>query len=430
MPAAPTLLISWSHSEPDWADNPERQRLERERRDSVLRLAHNLRISGIDAALDRHQPGGSVDWTRWGPDKVETSDFVLIVGSPAWNLAWRGNGDPTRGAGAAAEADALRTVYSNNRETFLAKVRLVFLPGTPTERPLGMDGVERYDLTDETPAALAELLRDLSGQPAFPPTPLGQLPDLPPDDSWRHGATPAAAEPTAPSGDAGSGTELAYLNLDAPVSVTWRDEWSLRESSSETVITVHVVPFPSQQIPSRRMTALSTSLAGQVRATGLFNDTDGLSMHDGADGITVTASRDERYLRQLRPARLLGLRVDRSGQVSAWHSLPADTMGSAIDGPSAAAAVTACLRLAGAAGTFERGNVALAVEIGPTTMLDATDVGSLGHRNTAGMPFAFGPNFRRIEPDELVEVRALSSGAEEVGQSLSQSILRALSQQR
>lgn len=429
MPVAannPTLLVSWSHTEPGWNESQARHR-----QDAVLRLTNNLRAAGIDADLDLNQPGGSADWTRWGPSKIESSDFVLIVGSPAWNRAWAGEGDMTRGAGAAAEADALKSLYNADRDAFRRKVRIVFLPGTPTDVPLGLDGVERYRLDNDTPEALLVLIRDLSRQPAFPKQPLGKLPNLPPDVSWRDGTPVEAPEAFRPAADHVAGTELRYTTIPGPVPVRWRDQWPGRDSSSDTVITVHVVPFPLQPVPVRRLTALSSFLAGQMRATGLFDDADALDANDDADAVTVTTAPGQRYFGGMRPGELRGLRVDRAGQISAWHSVATDTLGSALDEASAAAAIKNCLLLAAVAGTAQGEHLALALEISPITMLGITDVRSLGHRSGTSLPFASGgPNFRRIEPDELVEARALSDGAEEAAQTLASLLLRTLKVRR
>ncbi len=73
---------------------------------------------------------------------ISESDFVLVIVGPAWRDAWEGRGDPTKGAGAAAEANALRTLESTDRDAFLRKVRLVLLPGTDASLvPIGLSGV-------------------------------------------------------------------------------------------------------------------------------------------------------------------------------------------------------------------------------------------------------------------------------------------------
>jgi hypothetical protein len=419
----PTLLVSWSHAEPGWSATDRRQR-----QDAVLRLTDNLRTLGIDAELDLHQPAGT-DWTRWGPDKVDSCDYVLIVGSPAWSRAWRGDGDPTVGAGAAAEADALKTLYNRDRDAFRRKVRLVTLPGTPTDVPLGLDGIERYHLVDDIPAALTDLIRGLSNQPSFPKQPLGTLPTLAPDDSWRDSAAadPAPAPLTPAHGE--TRAELQYKALTDPITVRWRDQWAQSGgTSSRTILTVHAVPSPPAPVSARRLATLSTSLVKQLRATGLFEDAAPLVAIDDPDGVTVTAPQDQSYSAQVRPGQPQGARVDRSGQVSAWHSLPADNMGSALDEPIATAVIEACLALAAATGVLQDdADLALAVEVNPITLLSFIDVSTLGNRSSATLQ-PLGTNAVKVDPDELVEARALHDGANEAAQTLTALLLRSWGQ--
>lgn len=459
VPAAPTLLISWSHSEPDWEDL-ERERLEVERRDAVLRLSATLRGLGIDADLDLHQPGGTADWTRWGPQKVAELDYVLIVVSPAWSRAWEGSGDPKKGPGAAAEADTLKSLYNRDRRTFRSKVRLIFLPGTPQTVPLGLDGVERYVLTQITAGALTGLVRDLSDQPLYPKGPLGPLPALPPSTSWRDdqssvtglegrlqaelsiypvpssedgSTTPWVAERRATakrlaalrkvSGNKNAG-ELQYRPLEAAVSAQWRDSWSRRETSTETLLTVHVLPWPLMPMSARQLAGVSTGdILSRIRSTGLFDNRDAIEVREDISSITFTVTEDRRYLRQVRPGKLRGLRIDLSGQISAWHSLPADSLGSALDRRSAAGAIKDCLLLVGSVGILRCTEVALAAELGPVTLLSLVDVETLGVRTSARIS-AFASPQLHLPPDELVEIGALGTGSEEAAQGLAALLVR------
>lgn len=452
----PTAIISWSHSEVGWSDLDRARR-----RDDVLRLSATLRSSGVDADLDLHQAGGTADWTRWGPSKIATSDFVLIIGSRAWSHAWDGSGDLTMGAGAAAEADALKSLYNRDRADFQRRVRLLILPDSPQEVPLGLDGVERYVLKDFTPEGVEDLIRDLSAQPSFPKQPLGRLPTLPPSRvTWRDNTdkpaglegrlqselqaypSPSASDgPEAPwyrerqdtvdrlqsigslSSPEGNPAELRYKPLAEPVPVQWRDTWSQQSSSTEAMVTVHVIPQPLRHVPVRQLAAASTSLAKQLRITGLFDVTDHLAVTDEPDSVTVAVPRDQSYLQQVRPGTLQGVRVDRSGQVSAWHSLPADGLGSVLDRQSATDAIKDCLLLAAAAGVRQDEDIALAVEVAPVIMLSLVDIAELGIRNSATI-HAFSSRLLRLEPDELVESRALRSGADEAAQTIAALLVR------
>lgn len=182
------VLISWSHSNPGW-DDSERDARTRE----VRHLADQLRAAGIDADVDLYHKNEGVDWSRWGPKLVRDVDRVLVVVSPAWRAAWEGRGNPNSGAGAAAEADALKSLYSRDRREFIERVRLVLLPSEPGEQhiPDGLHGITRYALPSIDADGLAELLRDLTAQQRYPRPPLGPVPALPPEPVQRKASYPA-----------------------------------------------------------------------------------------------------------------------------------------------------------------------------------------------------------------------------------------------
>ena len=76
--------------------------------DQVLDLVVALRGFGIDADVDLfhlHEPG--VDWSRWGPARVNACEVTLVAVNAAWREALEGTNPPTEGAGSVAEADVL-----------------------------------------------------------------------------------------------------------------------------------------------------------------------------------------------------------------------------------------------------------------------------------------------------------------------------------
>lgn len=212
----PAALISWSHSDPEWlADQIDA------RRDAVLELTNALRRSGIDADVDLFHLSSSVDWSRWGPRRVAECDFVLVIVSAGWRLAWEGRGDPRKGAGAAAEADVLRSAYAVDRDAFLHKVRLVLLPGVDSaEIPDGLHGVPRFRLMSIDGSGLHELFRNLTDQPEFIKAELGDLPKLPPAPLQSPSPSPpsTAGDATSASpGEVGSGARPTPGQCNASV---------------------------------------------------------------------------------------------------------------------------------------------------------------------------------------------------------------------
>lgn len=173
----PSALISWSHSDHGLGEDEEDRRAT-----EVRSLADLLRNSGVDAELDLYHSNAGVDWTRWGPEMARTRDFVLVVLSTSWNDAWEGSGDLSLSAGAAAEADVLKSMYARDRAKFVERVRLLVLPHAASAGvPSGLDGVTRYTINTIDEAGVEDLLRDLTGQPRYELPPLGPVPELPPD---------------------------------------------------------------------------------------------------------------------------------------------------------------------------------------------------------------------------------------------------------
>ncbi len=372
----PTVLISWAHSDPGWD-----QAAVAARQDAVLRLSAALREVGIDAELDLHHLSESVDWTRWGRARAGESDFVLVVASQSWRSAWEGNGDPTKAAGSAAEADALRSLHTRNRDEFLNKIRIVILPGaTDHDIPNGLHGVPRFKISTFDAAGIEELVRSLTAQAKFPKAPLGPLPVLPPtpppadpaDERARLrsalGALPVptaqdppelpwyrerertesrlhdldAAHRSPEADDAADG--LQYSPLPGPVPVEWKTDFSPSPDTC-AVLTVHVVPVPLRPLPARQLATVASTLPSRVRGTGLLDPAPALDVSDTVQGVAVALAPPSRYNRDRQPPALQGVRVAVTGQVSAWTTLPADGMGTLIDQDSLRAAIHNCLGL-------------------------------------------------------------------------------------
>lgn len=362
------------------------------------------------------------------------SDVVLVVASRAWSNAWEGRGSPTRGAGAAAEASALRSLEAQDRDAFLRKVRIVVLPdsGDVGIIPTGLHGIPRFHLDSIDDKGLVDLLRDLTGQAEHPKPPLGRLPVLPPSVEGRlspadGGRTlPPVGLPAPPlfAGQAAPSqvTELRYAQLAAPVPVLWRSDWDT-SGSSETVVAVHATPVPPAPLPARALATVLSTLPDKLRQARALDPTSAVEPHDDVDGVALIFARDPRVLDRVRPGSARGVRVDKTGQVTAWHTLPADTLGSVVEPASLTEAIATCLRLIGLARMPSTELVALAVELGPTTLSSRADPGTLGTRSQAAMRVGRDQHVR-VPPDETVDTSALGPNADSAAQALAALILR------
>lgn len=137
-----------------------------------------LRRCGIDVDIDLHHAAESgIDWTRFGAQAVVAREWVIIASSPGWRERWEGRNDPRVGAGAAAEADALRSLYAEGQDLFRRKVVLAVLPSMNEANvvPTGLHGVHRFEISSFDVPALEGLLRLLPHQPGHPAVELGPI---------------------------------------------------------------------------------------------------------------------------------------------------------------------------------------------------------------------------------------------------------------
>lgn len=434
----PTALISWAHTNPGWSD--EQTRL---RQDHVLRLAAELRQSGIDVDLDLFHLSESVDWTRWGPQQVEANDFVLVVVSERWRAAWEGTGDPTRGAGAVAEADALQSLFATDQSKFLNKVRPVLLPAaTDSDIPRGLHGVPRYHFTPGDVDQLQVMVRALTGQPEFAPTPLGPLSVLPPvalktglpeeeqlANTLRALPSPTAADqPSAPwyrerqdvedrlraldpatdtAGPADT-QKTRFIALTEPVSVQWRSEFAAAHGS-RAILAIHLLPVPAAPLTARVLATTASELPARVRTSPIVGVTQALRASDDDAGASVlmVSPDDQRWgYREVAPPAVQGIRVGRTGQVSVWTTLPADSMGTLIDESSLTSAITDCLTLAHSAAPTASPRLAIAAEINPVAMVNIGAAGAPPRTTMIMHGFGSSDEFR-LDPDESIDTQAV-----------------------
>lgn len=176
-PSVPTAFISWAHKHASMSTQAA-QEWERQ----VAEFATTLRQVGIDADVDLyHLDDVDVDWTRYGPNSIRGREFVLIAASPAWRERWEGTNHPAEGAGAAAEADALKGLFQRDQLEFQRRVKIVLLEGQDPASavPAELWRLTRYVIDPTDPDSTLPLLRAMTGQPRYVKAPLGAVPILP-----------------------------------------------------------------------------------------------------------------------------------------------------------------------------------------------------------------------------------------------------------
>jgi hypothetical protein len=175
MGQSPTAFIAWVHAEADWTQTQREDWAE-----TVAQFAGALTLHGVDTDVDLYhltEPG--TDWTRYGPQAIENADFILVAVSQAWIRRFDGTEDPTVGAGASQEANALQGIFQRDRDEFRRRVILVYLPGADTDDvPLTLHNVLRFTLPALARPHLDDLLRALYRRPKYVRPALGEAPDF------------------------------------------------------------------------------------------------------------------------------------------------------------------------------------------------------------------------------------------------------------
>jgi SEFIR domain len=174
---SPSAFVSWAHGHGSW--DATRQA---EWASVVTRFANALRHVGIDADLDRfHEHAPDINWQTYGSRAIHDNDYVLIAVSRGYKERWEGRNPPTEGAGAAREANVLKSLFDRDQATFWRKVKLVILPGaSPDDIPDELGGMRQFVIQSLEQQQLEDLVRTLTGQPRYAKSPIGQLAALPP----------------------------------------------------------------------------------------------------------------------------------------------------------------------------------------------------------------------------------------------------------
>jgi hypothetical protein len=169
----PTALLTWAHKANEGVEDEAW-------RDEVLQLVVNLRHFGVDCDLDLfHLTEPGIDWSHWGPRRIQECDFTIAAVNRAWRERFEGTNSPTQGAGAAAEANVLHGLFAANQHDARRRLVIVVLPGASTaDVPLQLSGYQRFVVKDFTLDGLIPLLRLLTDQPEHRAPEVGVVPDL------------------------------------------------------------------------------------------------------------------------------------------------------------------------------------------------------------------------------------------------------------
>jgi hypothetical protein len=173
----PRVFVSYTHDDDEHKEN-------------VRAFSEFLAADcGLDVHLDRWDTGMRRDWYEWAIDQITQADFVLVIASPMCRLIGDGQvpGDSHRGM--QSEISLIREGLHGDRPTWRGRLLPVVLPGRSVDEiPFFLQPhcADRYAVTELTVAGAEELLRTITGQPAYlPPVRCPRVVSLPPRSSAR-----------------------------------------------------------------------------------------------------------------------------------------------------------------------------------------------------------------------------------------------------
>jgi len=225
---------------------------------------------------------------------------------------------------------------------------------------------------------------------------------------------------------------LAFAPMaEAPV-VQWRRQFELGgqdQQFSQATLEVHVLPSPAGPLSARALAELGDALVGRMRRSGLIDDRAGLATRTVKDAIYLLLGDDAPAAwNSGAEGRTLGLRIGQSGQVSAWASLPRDSLGAVLDPTQLPLQVAGMLRLIGHTQALSSPYVAIAVGVEPVRTVSIGNVSDMPRTSAQFLLMSDQP--LRAEPDELVTLAALDHGAAEAGSILSRRLINAFYRHR
>ncbi|WP_052032477.1 5'-methylthioadenosine/S-adenosylhomocysteine nucleosidase family protein [Streptomyces viridochromogenes] len=120
--------------------------------------------------------------------------------------------------------------------------------------------------------------------------------------------------------------ELIWQPLDQPTSLAWHRDLvpSSAYTSAPALLEIHLAPVSvTSRVTATRMQQLADELVNLGRGNGLFSNTERVETQSSAE-VTVASVTG-------RNGRSAGLAITRSGQRSAWESLPQPGIGFVLD---------------------------------------------------------------------------------------------------
>jgi nucleoside phosphorylase len=204
--------------------------------------------------------------------------------------------------------------------------------------------------------------------------------------------------------------ELVWQPLNQPLDVSLHKDFfpASVHVSGPSILEIHLVPVSAAgRVSAVRMRQLATELVDLGRSSGFFNSVEHVYVHESAEVTAVTVD-DQR-------GRSSGLAVTRSGQRSAWESLPKPGITYVLDEEHAQQRIAALLELLNAIEAPASPSYAPAARIEKTMLVTVERLGDV-NPHSAGLRMDDAPI--RVEPEEAVSAAAIATLGNEVAKEL------------
>jgi nucleoside phosphorylase len=219
-----------------------------------------------------------------------------------------------------------------------------------------------------------------------------------------------SSDPTVPATSRPPIGELIWQPLDRPAEVSWHKDLvpGSAHASGPSLLEVHLVPVPATNwVSAVRMRQLAAEMVDLGRSEGFFTNLERVEVHDSAE-MTAVMVDDPR-------GRSGGLAITRSGQRSAWESLPKPGITYVLDEEHAWERITALLALLGAIDVPTPPSYAPAAGIEKTMLVTVERLSEVNPRS-AGLRMSDVPI--RADPEEAVTAGVVAGRSSELAKEL------------
>jgi tetratricopeptide (TPR) repeat protein len=164
MPDAPKVFISYSHDSPAHAER-------------VLAFADQLRAHGVTAVIDQYEPSPREGWPRWMQNQMK-ADFIVLICTPTYHERALGEQTDGNGHGVQWEGNLIyNRIYHHPEDAHRFIPVLLSGSGAVADIPEPIQGSTFFTVTEPalTDSGYLALYRRITGQPATPAQPVGDL---------------------------------------------------------------------------------------------------------------------------------------------------------------------------------------------------------------------------------------------------------------